>query len=79
MVNWNFCDEKWTGLEYLHVGARPNITHRDVKSSNILITKEWEGRVADFGLSKTGVLNDGQQGTPIITLVKGTRGYLDPE
>nr|XP_009778979.1 PREDICTED: serine/threonine-protein kinase-like protein CCR1 [Nicotiana sylvestris]XP_016512665.1 PREDICTED: serine/threonine-protein kinase-like protein CCR1 [Nicotiana tabacum] len=38
------------GLEYLHKEVFPPITHRDVKSSNILLDADWGARIADFGL-----------------------------
>ncbi|KAG0630485.1 hypothetical protein M758_1G181600 [Ceratodon purpureus] len=65
------------GLEYLHMACRPNIIHRDVKSSNILLTERMEAKVSDFGLSKFALQADGV--SHISTLVKGTAGYLDPE
>ncbi|XP_059644311.1 probable inactive receptor kinase RLK902 [Cornus florida] len=38
------------GIEYLHSHG-PNISHGNIKSSNILLTKSYEARVSDFGLA----------------------------
>ncbi|KAF5734041.1 inactive receptor kinase [Tripterygium wilfordii] len=37
------------GVEYLH-SQGPNISHGNIKSSNILLTESYEARVSDFGL-----------------------------
>ncbi|GAQ93013.1 Protein kinase superfamily protein [Klebsormidium nitens] len=68
------------GLEYLHVGAHPAIVHRDVKTDNLLLTKDFDCKVADFGLSRL----PSTQGTSVSyetmpSAVKGTLGYLDPD
>ncbi|KAF7032276.1 hypothetical protein CFC21_043468 [Triticum aestivum] len=39
------------GMNYLH-NSIPTVVHRDLKSPNLLVDKNWTVKVADFGLSR---------------------------
>ncbi|KAL5700307.1 hypothetical protein ACHQM5_025766 [Ranunculus cassubicifolius] len=39
------------GMNYLH-RCKPPVIHRDLKSSNLLVDKNWTVKVGDFGLSR---------------------------
>ncbi|KAF6143369.1 hypothetical protein GIB67_001313, partial [Kingdonia uniflora] len=61
------------GMNYLH-HFNPPIVHRDLKSSNLLVDKNWTVKVGDFGLSRL------KHDTYLTTKSgKGTPQWMAPE
>jgi len=59
-----------------------NILHRDLKSSNVVITPERQVKVLDFGLAQQGAFQDGNRAASASTqsgVWAGTLQYAAPE
>lgn len=74
-IRLTIASETANAIAYLHSAIHPPIYHRDIKSSNILLDYNYKSKVADFGLSRLGLMETSH----ISTAPQGTPGYVDPQ
>ncbi|OAE22928.1 hypothetical protein AXG93_4155s1000 [Marchantia polymorpha subsp. ruderalis] len=79
VLNWkrryNICLGIARGLAYLHEELQPGMIHRDIKPENILLDKNYNAKIADFGLVRPA--NDSND-TLVTFNIGGTRYFYRP-
>ncbi|KAJ0508020.1 putative transferase, protein kinase RLK-Pelle-DLSV family [Helianthus annuus] len=74
-TRYRICIQIAKGLAFLHEESRLKIVHRDIKATNVLLDKNLNAKISDFGLARL----DEEDNTHISTRVAGTYGYMAPE
>ncbi len=77
------CEEVAKGLDYAHRKRDPTghllgLVHRDLNPRNVLISREGEVKILDFGIAKTAS-RAAEMPKTRAGVVKGTTGYMSPE
>lgn len=63
-------------LAYAH---GQGVVHRDIKAQNVLLTREGEVKLADFGIARVIESEDAEGGLTRTDMLLGSADYLSPE
>jgi serine/threonine protein kinase len=73
---WQLIRQLGEGLQHAH---ERGIVHGDLKPRNILVTREGELRILDFGAAKEFVRTQSESGQPAFAPISGTPAYASCE
>jgi len=76
VIKW--VTEATRGINTLHLW-KPPIVHRDLKSLNLLLDKDLNIKVCDFGLSRYIITEEYSETDPSLQKLRGTYAYTAPE
>ncbi|MFQ6657660.1 hypothetical protein Gotur_027243 [Gossypium turneri] len=74
-VRYKIVQDLASALLYLHEEGDHCVLHRDIKTSNIMLSSNFNAKLGDFGLAR---LVDHAKGSQ-TTRLAGTMGYMAPE
>ncbi|KAJ9170811.1 hypothetical protein P3X46_018885 [Hevea brasiliensis] len=79
--NWNrriqIALDVASGLHYLHNFTDPPYVHKDISSSNVLLSRHFRAKIANFSLARAAEAEEHVNSS--LRLALGSKGYMAPE